>query len=88
MCCFGSLLSSLKGVIILTVHHYIASNREIPTGDFGQNPKQIENLIIYETEDDFFSISVWDLEGYDEIRGKFSNPFVYHLDCHNTRKSY
>lgn len=73
---------------ILTVHHYIASNREIPTGDFGQNPMQIENMIIYETEDDFFGISVWDLEGYDEIREKFSNPFVYHLDCRNTRKCY
>ncbi|WP_429464563.1 hypothetical protein [Neobacillus sp. B4I6] len=31
-------------------------------------------------------ISVWDLDGYDEIKGKFSNPFVYHLDCCNTRK--
>ena len=72
----------------MTVNHYIASCREIPTGNFGQHPKQFQNTIIYETEDDFFCISVWELDGYDEVRGKFSNPFVYHLDCRNTRKCY
>lgn len=72
----------------LTVHHYIASSIEVPAGDFGQNPRKEKNMTYHDTEDDFFGISIRDLGGYDEIRGKFSNPYVYHLDCRNTRKCY
>jgi DNA-3-methyladenine glycosylase len=49
------------------------------THDFGQNSRKEKNMIFYDTEDDFFGISVWDLNGYEEISEKISNPFVYHL---------
>ena len=104
----------------MTVHHYIASSREIPTGDYGskaqivpishiseikirglKTPKKTKTnkyrnnnkineqyMVVYETEEDFLGIFVSELDGYDEIRSQFSNPYVYHLSCSDHRKSY
>lgn len=103
----------------MTVHHYIASSREIPLGHYGRKANIVpiskitdieikgaktkksktnkyknninlneQYMVVYERDEDFLGISVSDLDGYDEIRGKFSNPFVYHLDCSKHRKGY
>lgn len=45
-------------------------------------------MIVYETDEDFLGIHVSELDGYDEIRDKFSNPFVYHLECSHSREGY
>lgn len=103
----------------MTVHHYIASSREIPTGTFGIKTKLVpisdvsdikikglksekikrnkyinksnlkeQYMIVYETEENFLGITVSELDGYDEISGKFINPFVYHLECPHSRRGY
>ena len=104
----------------MTVHHYIASSREIPTGDYGSKAKIVpinniseikirgikppkktktnkyrndtkineQYVVVYETDEDFLGIYVSELDGYEEIRNQFSNPYVYHLDCSDHRKCY
>lgn len=52
-------------------------------------PLQEKDLIVYETEADFLSkIGVIDLDGYEEIKSQFMNPFVYHLHCSDSRIGY
>lgn len=104
----------------MTVHHYIASSREIPTGDYGRKGKIVpvsniseikirgikppkktktnkyrcdtklneQYMVVYETDEDYQGISISELDGYDEIRNQFSNPYVYHLDCSVHRNAY
>jgi hypothetical protein len=104
----------------LTVHHYIASSREIPTGDYGRKGKIVpvsniseikikglkplkknkvnkyrndtkineQYMVVYETDEDFQGILISELDGYDEIRNQFSNPYVYHLGCSDHRNDY
>ena len=43
---------------------------------------------IYETEVDLLGISIAELNGYDEIKDKFSHPFMYELTCGHHRKCY
>ncbi|WP_455717335.1 hypothetical protein [Anaerosporobacter sp.] len=103
----------------MTVYHYIASSREIPTGDYGTKAKIVpisniadieikgikpikrktnkyrnntklneQNVIVYETEEDYQGIAVSELDGYDEIRTQFTHPYVYHLHCSDHRNAY
>ena len=110
----------ITGGEFLTVHHYIASSRELPTGDYGSKAKIVpishiselkikgikppkrtktnkyrndtkineQYVVVYETEEDFLGIFVSELDGYDEIRNQFNNPYVYHLHCSDQRKCY
>ncbi|MED4023141.1 hypothetical protein [Priestia aryabhattai] len=69
----------------MTVHHYIGSPYEFPTGSFGIKEKLIT---IYEKEEDAYGISVNRLiDGYSDIKHVFTLPYVYELSCDPHPKS-
>ncbi|MBD8006200.1 hypothetical protein [Bacillus norwichensis] len=78
----------------MTIHHYIASKKELPLGKFGSKYtlKTIKGLEtkhakhedlpikFYETEEDAIGIYISRLTpGYEDIKSKFKNPFVYEV---------
>lgn len=79
----------------MTVHHYIGSPYELPTGSFGtketlvplsevssfnRNSKKEKIITIYEKEEDAYGISVNRLtDGYSDIKHVFTLPYIYEL---------
>lgn len=87
----------------MTVHHYIGSPYELPTGSFGiketlvplpevslfnRNQKREKLITIYEKEEDAYGISVNRLtNGYSDIKHVFTLPYIYELSCDTHPKS-
>ncbi|MED3879726.1 hypothetical protein [Priestia megaterium] len=81
----------------MTVHHYIGSPYELPTGSFGikeklvplsevspfnRNQKKEKLLTIYEKEEDAYGIGINHLtEGYSDVKHVFTLPYIYELSC-------
>ncbi|MBA9037186.1 hypothetical protein HNP21_000275 [Bacillus aryabhattai] len=81
----------------MTVHHYIGSPYELPTGSFGikeklvtlsevssfnRNPKKEKLITIYEKEEDAYGISINYLtDGYSDIKHVFTLSYIYELSC-------
>ncbi len=81
----------------MTIHHYIGSPYELPTGNFGtketlvplseaspfnRNPKKEKLITIYEKEEDAYGISINYLNGgYGDIKHVFTLPYIYELSC-------
>ncbi|USL45049.1 hypothetical protein [Priestia megaterium] len=81
----------------MTIHHYIGSPYELPTGSFGtketlvplskvasfdQNQKKDKLITIYEKEEDAYGISINRLtDGYSDIKHAFTLPYIYELSC-------
>ncbi|RDZ13484.1 hypothetical protein C3744_15755 [Priestia megaterium] len=87
----------------MTIHHYIGSLYELPTGSFGiketlvplsevspfnRNQKKDKLITIYKKEEDAYGISINHLtEGYSDIKHAFTLPYIYELSCHAHSKS-
>jgi len=87
----------------MTVHHYIGSPYELPTGSFGtketlvplpevslfnRNQKKDKLITIYEKEEDAYGISINYLnDGYSDIENAFTLPYIYELSCDVHSKS-
>ena len=81
----------------MTVHHYIGSPYELPTGSFGikeklvplseispfnRNQKKEKLITIYKKEEDAYGISINYLtDGYSDIKHVFTLPYIYELSC-------
>ncbi|MEH7329984.1 hypothetical protein CN330_19660 [Priestia megaterium] len=87
----------------MTVHHYIGSPYELPTGSFGtketlvplseispfnRNQKKEKPITIYKKEEDAYGISINYLtDGYSDIKHVFTLPYIYELSCDTHPKS-
>ncbi|WP_182005396.1 hypothetical protein [Priestia aryabhattai] len=87
----------------MTVHHYIGSPYELPTGSFGiketlvplsevfpfhRNQKKEQLITIYEKEEDAYGISINSLtDEYSDIKHAFTLPYIYELSCDAHSKS-
>ncbi len=87
----------------MTVHHYIGSPYELPTGSFGTketlaplpevslfnlNQKKDKPITIYEKEEDAYGISIHRLtDRYSDIKRVFTLPYIYELSCDAHPKS-
>jgi hypothetical protein len=87
----------------MTIHHYIGSPYELPTGNFGtketlaplsevfpfhRNQNRDKLITIYQKEEDAYGISVNRLtNGYSDIKHVFILPYVYELSCDPHPKS-
>jgi hypothetical protein len=85
----------------MTIHHYIGSPYELPTGSFGikeklvplsevspfnQNQKKEKLITIYEKEAHGISINHL-TDGYSDIKHAFTLPYTYELSCDVHSKS-
>ncbi|MBE2974025.1 hypothetical protein [Priestia megaterium] len=87
----------------MTVHHYIGSPYELPTGSFGikeklvplsevasfdRNQRKAKLITLYEKEENAYGISINHLtEGYSDIKHAFTLPYIYELSCDAHSKS-
>lgn len=93
----------------MSVHHFIAANKELPIGSFGykwiwkpaselarEGQHRLEQsqyfqepyVKVFEKLEDTYGIDIIMLDGYDGIKAKFRNKYVYELLCSHHRKGY